>query len=373
AAKKFIKRAFGEEYALSSPRTYKTKTKGAQEAHEAIRPTDPARTLQNLKPFLTPRQAKLYELIWRRFLATQMASAKFDATTIDASAKEYTFRATGSVKKFDGFLKVYPIKTEDVSLPSLVVGDPLRLENLAPNQHFTEPPPRFTEATLVKALEEYGIGRPSTYAPILSTIQERLYVEKDEKKQLAPTEMGKLVNDLLVEHFPQVVDIQFTAKMEEELDEIAEGKTAWQPVVKKFYEPFKENLTKKYAEIKKREIATTPTDIPCDVCGRPMVIRTGRFGRFLACTGYPECKNTKNLNENHTEIPCPKCQEGHLVEKRTKRRKIFYGCSRYPECDFAVWGKPTGEKCPECGSLLVQQSKTTVRCSKCSYKRKAAT
>ena len=343
----FLQKQFGKNYSIPSPRRFKTKTKGAQEAHEAIRPTDPWRTPESVKKFLEPRQHKLYDLIWRRFIATQMPAAIFDSTAVDIAANSkleilnYAFRATGQVMKFDGFLKVYPLQFSEVSLPELTPKEELQLIELKPLQHFTEPPPRFSEASLVKTLEQNGIGRPSTYAPIISTIQERGYVERYEKRYLKPTDTGFLVNDLLVEHFPAIVDIKFTAKMEEEFDEIAQGEKEWQPVISAFYEPFAKNLEEKYAEVKKID-TTEATEEVCEKCSKPMVIRQGRFGKFLACSGFPECKNTKPLREEPQKIglKCPKCEEGEIIIKKTRRGKIFYGCLRYPECDFASWEDP---------------------------------
>ncbi len=346
----FLVKEIGNDYAVPSPRTYKTKSKGAQEAHEAIRPTDPWRTPDSIKDSLDRRQFRLYDLIWRRFVATQMTSAIFDATAVDIDAvgkskKQYTFHATGNILRFDGFLKIYPSKTIDIILPDLAPKEQLVLKDLKTTQHFTTPPPRYSEASLIKILEKNGIGRPSTYAPTISTIQDRGYVEKDEKRYLQPTEIGFLVNDMLVEHFPKIVDIQFTAKMEEELDNIAEGKIKWQPIIKEFYEPFAKNLEEKYQDVEKKELAET-TDEVCEKCGKPMVVRLGRFGKFLACSGFPECKNTKSLKNGPAgiDMKCPKCTIGDVVIKRTKRKKIFYGCSRYPDCDFASWTDPRKEK-----------------------------
>lgn len=349
-AQNFIKKEFGEPYALPSPRRFKTTAKGAQEAHEAIRPTDPARTPESIKHFLERRQFRLYELIWRRFIATQMSAAIFDNTGVNINATpqktnpintRYLFRATGQMMKFDGFLKAYPVKFAEVDIPELKPHEKLALEELAALQHFTEPPPRFTEASLIKIMEKYGIGRPSTYAPTLSTIQDRKYVEKDERRRLVPTEIGFVVCDLLVEHFPEIVDIQFTAKMEEELDEIAEGKREWQPVIKEFYTPFAQHLEEKYKEVKKHEIEETTEEL-CEKCGRPMVVKLGRFGKFLACSGFPECKTTKTLKQAPQTIgmKCPKCATGDIIIKHTKKRRMFYGCSRYPECDYASWADP---------------------------------
>ena len=255
------------------------------------------------------------------------------------------FRATGQILRFDGFLKVYPIKFEETELPLLEQSEILHLASLNPLQHFTEPPPRYTEATLVKALEEHGIGRPSTYAPILSTIQDRRYVEKDEKKRFVPTQLGSAVNNLLVEHFPEIVDIKFTAGMEEKLDDIAENKKEWVPMLREFYEPFEANLEKKYKEVEKKKVLAEKTDRNCPLCSSPVVIRTGRFGKFYACSTFPACKYTESLQTKSDPIgmKCPKCLEGEVVTKRTKRGKIFYGCNRYPACDFATWQKPKNE------------------------------
>ncbi len=349
-ARGFLEKEVGKNYALPEPRRFKTKTKGAQEAHEAVRPTDPWRTPESVKEFLDQGQYRLYDLIWRRFIATQMPKAIFDSTAVDVQAKNYTFRATGQVMKFDGFLKIYPIKFLEAMLPELIAGEELTLLELKPLQHFTEPPPRFTEASLIKALENYGIGRPSTYAPIISTIQERGYVERYERKYLKPAEVGLIVNDILVKHFPEIVDLQFTAKMEEELDEIAAGKKEWRPVIREFYEPFARHLAEKYETVEKRGVVET-TQESCEKCGKPVVVRLGRFGKFLACSGFPECKNTKPLKTAPETIgmKCPKCGEGDMVIRRTRRGKIFYGCSRYPECDFASWTDPRKNKETDAG------------------------
>lgn len=350
-ARRFIKEVFGASYLPPSARSFKTQTKGAQEAHEAIRPTNPALAPESVKKFLDRGQWRLYDLVWRRFTATQMSEALFDSTTVDIRANPhpptpnrptYTFRSSGQVLKFDGFLKVWPTKTEDISLPALTKDEKLALEKLMPLQHFTEPPPRYSEASLIKALEELGIGRPSTYAPTMSTIQERNYVEKDEAKRLKPTEIGMTVNDLLVEHFPEIVDLQFTAKMEEELDEIAEGKREWQPVIREFYEPFSKHLTEKYETVEKRHLEEETNEV-CEKCGKPMVIKYGRFGKFLACSGFPECKNAKPLSKEPpkpTGIKCPECGQGEIVERWTRKKRLFFGCSRYPECKYATWTDP---------------------------------
>ncbi|MDP3764405.1 MAG: type I DNA topoisomerase [bacterium] len=338
-ASSFIKESFGEKYLEN--RTYKTKTKGAQEAHEAIRPTDPLRTPEEMASHLEPAQLKLYRLIWQRFMATQMAPAIFDATTVDVAAgSKHIFRANGLTKKFDGFTKVYSLKTEETILPQLKTDELLNLIDLKPEQHFTEPPARYSEATLIKALEQHGIGRPSTYAPTLSTVQDRGYVEKDEQKKLKPTEMGTIVNDLLVEHFPNIVDIDFTAKLEEKLDDIADNKIEWVPVIREFYEPFEKNLKEKMDELKKSDFKNDePTDKICPECGKPIVIKLGRFGKFYACTGFPECKHTERIL-NKIDMKCPDCKDGDVIVKRTRTKKTFYGCSRYPDCKYASWVNP---------------------------------
>jgi DNA topoisomerase I len=355
-AKAYVTEKLGDRYTLPQHRHYKTKSKNAQEAHEAIRPTNPYHTPESLKPYLSSQQFKLYQLIWQRFMATQMPSAILDATGIDIEAKNYTLRATGSVVKFDGFTRVYPLTLEETVLPEVTEGEELKLQELSPKQHFTEPPPRYSEASLIKILERNGIGRPSTYAPTMSTIQDRGYVIRNQQKRFEPTEMGGMVNDLLVENFPEVVDIQFTAKMEEDLDKIATGEAAWEPVIKEFYDPFAKNLAEKYESVEKRDTSEV-TDIICDLCGKPMVIKRSRFGKFLGCSGFPDCRNIKPLPEASLGIKCPKCKEGDVISRNTRRGKVFYGCSRYPDCDFAVWDKPTGEMCQLCGSPLVEKGK----------------
>lgn len=301
-AKDAVINLFSEKYWAGFTRRYKTKSRLAQEAHEAVRPTEPARTPESIKEDLTPQQFKLYDLIWRRFMATQMKEALFATISAEIVAKNpkskiqmtnYVFSANGQTLKFDGFLKIYPMKFEEVDLPELTEKEKLELLELKPEQHWTRPPPRYNEASLVKTLEKYGIGRPSTYAPIISTIQDRNYVQKDRARYFHPTEIGRVVNDLLVEHFPDVVDIKFTSNMEEELDEIAEGKEKWVSVLREFYGPFSANLEKKYKEVGGK--MAEETDEVCEKCGGKMVIRMGRFGKFLACSNFPRCKNTRNL------------------------------------------------------------------------------
>lgn len=354
AALKEIEKLFGQKYLLTKPRIFKTKSKSAQEAHEAIRPAKTEINPDSLKDKLTPQQFRLYDLIWRRFLATQMEAAIFEATAADISAegkskKNYIFRATGNVLKFDGFLRVYPMKTAETELPILIENEKLKLKELKSEQHFTEAAARYNEASLIKALEEHGIGRPSTYAPTMATIQARRYVLKDEQKRLKPTDIGILVNDILVEHFPKVVDIEFTAKMEENLDDIASGKKKWQPVIKEFWDPFRENLDKKNIELSKSEIAIEKTDLKCPKCGKDLIIRMGRYGKFYACTGFPNCKHTAPIESKEKEIQenlgaCPKCDSGQIIRRRTRKGKTFWGCSRYPQCDYATWQNPIKNK-----------------------------
>lgn len=377
----YIGERFGEAFLPASPRAYKAKAKGAQEAHEAIRPTSIRRDPEAIRDRLTSEQYRLYKLIWQRTVACQMASATLETTTVDIIAsrgegtKQYGFRASGVVMKFPGFTTVYTEGRDDVdenghkkdeqkSLPPLQVGEQLDLIRLVPEQHFTQPPPRYTEATLVKALEENGIGRPSTYAPTLSTIQERGYVERVQR-QLKPTELGEIVNDLLVNHFSEVVDIGFTASMEEELDEVAQGERAWDGLLHDFYGPFSQKLDRAEVEMPSVEIKPEPAGIDCEKCGRPMLIKRGRFGRFIACSGYPACRNAKPLT-NPIGVSCPKCG-GDIVERRTKRGRVFYGCTNYPNCDFAEWQRPVPEPCPVCGGLMVANEKKGPTCTKCGH------
>ncbi|MBI4138241.1 MAG: type I DNA topoisomerase [Candidatus Wildermuthbacteria bacterium] len=355
AAQTYIEKTFGKEYRPETFRVFKGKAKGAQEAHEAIRPTiaDKTPEVANL-PLQT---AKLYTLIWKRFMASQMNPALFNATSLEISAKEYTFKAGGQMLKFDGFLKVYPMKFEEAELPELTTGEILKLEDLKGSQHFTEPPPRYTEATLIKTLEEYGVGRPSTYAPIISTIQDRGYVEKDERRRLFPTDLGKAVNALLVKHFPSIVDIQFTAGMEERLDNIAEGKQEWVPMLSDFYMPFEKILKEKYEEVSKKDTVKEVEGRTCPKCNSPLLARFGRYGQFYACSAFPACKFTESMQKEKTAslgVQCPKCKKGEIAPRKTKTKRIFYGCTAYPECDFALWKKPTGKTCEQCGSLMVE-------------------
>ncbi len=372
----YISSVFGDSYKPETPKQYATKGK-TQNAHEAIRPTSVWREPTKIKDFLSRDQFRLYKLIWDRFVASQMKPAILDTTTIDISAGEYSFKATGSIIKFPGFMKLYiegkddGEKDEEKLLPELTVGAALELKSLAPKQHFTQPPPRYSDATLIKALEEYGIGRPSTYAPIVETIQKRGYVTKEEK-QFYPTELGYVVVDLLKEHFPDIIDVQFTADLEEQLDSIEEGDENWVEVLQEFYDPFKQTLEKAEEEIGTVEIEDEVSEEVCEKCGRNLVYKMGRYGKFLACPGFPECKFTKPILEE-AGVPCPECG-GTVVLKRSKKGRKFYGCANYPNCEFISWDIPTTKRCPDCDSVLVQKTSskkgTVLHCmaSDCKYK-----
>lgn len=353
-ARNYIKNNFGEQYLPEKGRKY-SRSKSAQDAHEAIRPTSVDRHPELIKKYLTPEQYKLYDLIWRRFVASQMSPAVYRILTVNIQAGEkYLFRATGSQIVFPGFLIVTNEKErEDVILPDIAEGDILAAGKYDPQQHFTQPPPRFTEASLVKTLEEEGIGRPSTYAPIISTIISRGYVEK-EGKQLVPTKLGFIVVDLLSEYFPDVTDVEFTAQMEKRLDNIEEGNEDWKKVLADFYYPFAAKLEEAREKMERVELASETTEEKCEKCGRPMVIKYGRYGKFLACSGYPECNNTKPFLIK-TGVSCPECKEGELIQRKTRRGRIFYGCSKYPDCDFTSWNKPVDKPCPRCEGLMVEK------------------
>ncbi|KKM58317.1 hypothetical protein LCGC14_1549560, partial [marine sediment metagenome] len=426
-AREYIDARFGKEFVPPSPRQYRKKVKGAQEAHEAIRPTSVKHEPEAIRRHLNNDQNRLYTLIWQRFVASQMADAQFDQTVAEIEAMPETdangllLRAANTQFRFAGYRQLYEEgkdngEEEDEGknpLPDLAVDDPLRLLNLLPEQHFTEPPPRYTEASLVRVLEEKGIGRPSTFAPTMATIQERGYVEKDGR-YLRPTDLGFVVNDLLVEHFPDFVDEGFTVEMENELDEIANGERPWQPVVEQFYRPLERALEAAKDAAPQREV----TDQKCDKCGKPMVVRWGRRGRFLACSGFPECRSSRPLEGEEEPQPEPtdeKCHEcdapmvirsgrfgrflactrypeckgrrplltktgascprdgGDLVERRSRKGRTFYGCVNYPKCDFVVWNKPLATPCPQCKGLLTaerqhQEGKSKGRCSACDWR-----
>lgn len=363
----FIKESYGEEYIPEKLRVYKGK-KNIQDAHEAIRPSHIEITPEIAKANLTPEQYKLYSLIWKRFIASQMASCALNTNSIDIANGKYTFKASGSTIKFDGFMKVYDYTTEDdendVLLPSLEEGEVLEPSSVEGKQHFTQPPARYTEASFVKLLEEKGIGRPSTYVPTISTLLSREYVIR-EKKNLIPTELGFIVNNIMSDYFKQIVDIDFTAGMERKLDNIEEGNEEWKKVVGEFFEPLQVAIEKAEKEISKVVIEDKVSDVPCDKCGRMMVIKKGRYGTFLACPGYPECKNAKPIVEE-LDVPCPKCG-GKILAKRSKKGKKFFGCSNYPNCDFVSWNEPIKEPCPKCGSYMTMKfSKTKGNYAVCS-------
>lgn len=421
-ARRYIASTFGQDYLPAQPHTYRS-PKAAQEAHEAIRPTSLDHSPERVAPYLKREEMALYTLVWNRFIASQMASALFEQTTVDIAARDSLFRATGQVLQFDGFLRLYSEGRDDRQedeeerqLPPLSEGDCLRLLRLTPNQHFTQPPPRFTQATLIKELEEKGIGRPSTYATIMSTILNKEYVEEDEQRRLKPTGLGFLITDLLVEAFPDILNAEFTANMEEILDCIEEGRENWLKAMKQFYGPFAADLRRAEREMRNVKRAGEPTDLtcgecggkmvirwgrngeflacanypsctftsnftrddqgqiqmverpaavlteqPCEQCGRPMQVRIGRYGKFLGCSGYPECSNIKSLRQPTTlGINCPQCHRGEIVQRRSRQGKVFYGCSRYPSCRFASWDRPVDEPCPRCGAPFLVE-KTTKR------------
>ena len=378
AAKEFITETYGPEYVCPQKRTYKSKSAtAAQDAHEAVRPTNPALTPAEVEKSVSGDPAKLYRLIWSRFIASQMSDCQQDTVSADITAAGYLFRASGYVVTFDGFTTLYEEATDEkekkeTALPPLEEGMVLKLRELKPEQKFTQPPARYTEATLIKALEENGIGRPSTYAPIITTIIDRDYVERDQKK-LAPTTLGRVINELMLEQFPNIVDVKFSAHMEEELDTIENGKTDWHEVIDDFYTDFDKTL--KEAEVKmegKRiKVPDEETDEVCELCGRKMVIKSGRYGKFLACPGFPECKNTKRLVKDTGGL-CPKCGSRMLV-RHSKKGRVYYGCEKNPTCDFMTWNEPTTEKCPECGSTLFKKGGKNgiLLCEKegCGYSR----
>jgi len=367
-AKQFIIDRYGEKYYRKNNVQAKPNTK-AQDAHEGIRPTSAFREPSLIKDSLDKDQYKLYELIWTRFIASQMEPAVYDVVTIDISAGEYIFKATGSSVKFPGFMLVYTEgkdekeEEKDIILPEINEGEILKLKKLEPKQHFTEPPARYTEATLVKALEEKGIGRPSTYAPIISTILARGYVVK-EKKYLKTTELGEAVTKLLTDYFKDIINVEFTANMEKELDNIADGEEKWIDVIKKFYGSFEKALEVAEEKIGKIEIPDEVSDEVCEYCGRNLVYKMGKYGKFLACPGFPECRNTKAIVES-TGIKCPKCNSGQLIARKSKKGRKFYGCSNYPKCDFTTWDEPTKEVCPKCGNHLAKKQNTKQNIMKC--------
>ncbi len=374
----FLASTFGAAYATGT-RGYKTRSRGAQEAHEAVRPTEVMRTPESAGGEISDARAlRLYTLIWQRAVASQMPEARLDATTVRIATASGAFQTTGSQLVFDGFLKVYPMEVKTLLLPKLTEGEALSGSSITPTQHFTEPPARYSDASLVKALEEHGIGRPSTYAPTIATIVARRYTERIENRRLKPTDMGMLVSDLLEKHFPSIVDLEFTARMEHDLDEIADGNKPWVPLIAEFYGPFHALIAEKEQELSKKELTEEKTDEVCEKCGKPMLIKMGRFGKFIACSGFPACRNTKRIevpggalgeSTGDTKIPCHLCGKGTIISRRSKRGRIFYGCSAYPACTAVLWNKPAVDesgalkKCDLCQSPMVVGAKEVIKCS----------
>lgn len=357
-AAEFIEKTYGDEFSAHGGRKAKN-TQGAQDAHEAVRPSSVLRTPDEMKKYLDKDQLKLYTLIWSRFVASQMTPAILDTMKVTLQQNGVTFIANGSKVKFKGFMQVYVEGRDDGKedkeniLPELVEGDVVKSVDIEPKQHFTQPPARFSEATLIRTLEENGVGRPSTYAPTLETIQRRYYV-KLTNKRFEPTELGEIVNSLVSEFFPQIVDTHFTATMETDLDKVGEGQEKWVEVVDRFYKLFEKELTNAEEKIEKIQIKDEPAGFDCELCGHPMVIKLGRYGKFYACSNFPDCRNTKAIVKE-IGVTCPVCHEGQVIERKSKKNRIFYGCSRYPECDFTSWDKPVGRPCPKCGQYLVEK------------------
>ena len=370
----YITKEFGPEFSASKPRLEK-KAASSQDAHEAIRPSSVMRTPKDIEKYLTKDQYKLYNLIWSRLVASQMTPAVFDTVKVDILQDTVMFRANGSTLKFPGYQKVYIEGTDDGKeekaniLPELEKGDKVKSVDIESNQHFTQPPARYSEATLIKTLEENGVGRPSTYAPTLNTILKRYYV-KIQSKRFEPTELGLIVNNLVVEFFPQIVDIHFTVEMEKDLDAVEEGKEEWVTVIDRFYKPFIKEVENAEENIEKIQIKDEPAGFDCELCGHPMVIKLGRYGKFYACSNFPECRNTKAIVKEIGVI-CPLCKEGQVIERKSKKNRLFYGCDRYPACEFVSWDKPIGRNCPKCDHYLAEKKtkgKTQVICSQCDYK-----
>nr|WP_295973855.1 type I DNA topoisomerase [uncultured Bacillus sp.] len=371
----YIATTYGKDYVLLDKRKEK-KNNNAQDAHEAVRPTSTLREPNSLKEFLSRDQLRLYKLIWERFVASQMAPAVMDTMSVDLKNGSVYFRAAGSKIKFPGFMKVYVEGTDDGEeekkdrlLPDLHEGDEVFKKEIDPKQHFTQPPPRYTEARLVKTLEELGIGRPSTFAPTLDTIQKRGYVALDNKRFI-PTELGEIVTELMFEFFPEILNVEFTAKMEQDLDYIEEGKINWVQIIDDFYQGFGKKLEIAEKEMQQVEIKDEPAGEECEQCGSPMVYKMGRYGKFMACSNFPDCRNTKAIVKE-IGVKCPKCKDGNIIERKSKKRRIFYGCDHFPECDFLSWDKPLPRSCPKCDSLLVEKKLkkgVQVQCSECDYK-----
>lgn len=350
-AANYITEHFGEKYAKNGNRV--RNVSGAQDAHEAIRPSSVSNTPEMIAKYLDKDQLKLYTLIWNRFVASQMTAAVFDTMTVRLSQNGVTFVANGSQIKFNGYLAVYNDSDKNKMLPDMEAGDIVKRVNTKPEQHFTQPPARYSEASLIKTLEENGVGRPSTYAPTIETIQKRYYVRL-QAKRFEPTELGEIVDGLIREYFPGIVNIKFTADMEHKLDEVEEGKRQWQKVIDDFYKPFEVDLSKAETEMEKIQIKDEPAGFDCDVCGSPMVIKMGRYGKFYACSNFPDCRNTKAIVKE-IGVNCPQCQEGQIIERKSKRNRLFYGCDRYPACEFTSWDKPVGRSCPKSGHYLIEK------------------
>lgn len=372
-AHSFIEQKYGKEYIGPNRKT--KQSEGSQDAHEAIRPTDVTREPDSIKSILSRDQYRLYKLIWERFVASQMAPAVMDTMTVTLLNEGVEFRSVGSKIKFKGFMSVYiegsddEQKKKDKWLPELEEGTTVTAKEIVPNQHFTQPPPRYTEARLVKTLEEKGIGRPSTYAPTLDTIQRRGYVALENRK-FVPTELGEIVIRLMEEFFPEIIDVKFTVKMEGDLDSIEEGNREWIEIIDRFYQGFDERLQIAEKEMEKIEIKDEPAGEDCEKCGHEMVYKMGRYGKFLACSNFPDCRNTKAILKE-IGVKCPNCKTGNIVERKTKKRRIFYGCDQYPKCEYISWDKPAGRNCPKCDTMLIEKkskSKTQVQCPSCDYK-----
>jgi len=368
----YIENEFGSEYVgvKKAPKN----SNDAQDAHEAVRPTSAKRTPDSIKKYLSKDQFRLYQLIWTRFMASQMKPAVFNTMRVDLEQNGVMFRANGSQLKFAGYQKVYKDSKskKDNLLPDLEKGETVDLVKLDPKQHFTQPPARYSEATMVKNLEENGVGRPSTYAPTLNTLRRRYYVTMTNRR-FKPTELGEIVNDLIVEYFPEIVDVKFTAEMEDQLDEIEDGKQNWVEIIDTFYQPFNEHIQTAEEEIEEVKIKDEPAGFDCEKCGHPMIIKMGRYGKFYACSNFPDCRNTKPILKK-IGVTCPTCGEGEVVERKTKKNRVFWGCERYPDCDFSSWDKPIGRDCPKCDEYLVEKStrkKTQVKCSNCDYEEVA--
>lgn len=373
-AANYIRSEYGEDYLKEEQRKEK-KQSNAQDAHEAVRPTSTLRDPNSLKAFLSRDQLRLYKLIWERFLASQMAQAVMDTMSVDLQNGNVLFRATGSKIKFPGFMKLYvegsddQVDEKDKMLPDLKEGDEVFKKDIEPKQHFTQPPPRYTEARLVKTLEELGIGRPSTYAPTLDTIQKRGYVALDNKR-FVPTELGEIIDEMILEFFPDILDVEFTVKMEQGLDNIEDGKVPWVNIINEFYQEFEIHLKKAEEEMQSVEIKDEPAGEDCENCGHPMVFKMGRYGKFMACSNFPDCRNTKPIVKE-IGVTCPSCKEGQIIERKSKKKRLFYGCTKYPECEFISWDKPLPRECPKCEGLLVEKKLkkgVQVQCVKCDYK-----